>query len=156
MKKALLIALTGFISAPSFSDNHHNIAFGHGTDQGGVLGFKYSINSDRSRLYASLGLLTYTDRTGFNPGYGIGGEYSVGSSRKSALGVFVGTVSGATLLDEKTTYDGAALTYNYYFQGFKNRGFILGTDIVYGESSNNYTRFNDKKVSSSLKLSYEW
>lgn len=156
MLKTLLALMIGLCSAQSYADSHYNLAFGHGTDQGGALGFKYSINEGRSRFYASLGLLTYSDRTGINPGYGIGSEYALGDLQKHALGIFLGTISGATLLDEKTTYDGAALTYNYYFKGFRTSSFVLGADFGYGKSSNEYTRFNEDKLLLSIKASYEW
>jgi hypothetical protein len=53
------------------AENTSNISLGFGLDHG-YLGGKYSINRDKNKYYASLGVLSYSSESGTELGYGLG------------------------------------------------------------------------------------
>lgn len=155
MNKVLSIVFMSIFSVNSFSDDTRNLSFGLGTDQGGF-GWKYTVNDRESRFYGSLGLYTYGSSNGFNLGYGLGWENLVGSGRNNTLGIFLGSVSGEGRNEERTSYHGAALTYNYYFKGFTKSTYVMGVDLKYGISSNSHSYFKENISQVSAKVAYQW
>jgi hypothetical protein len=155
VKSLIFLILGSLMSVSSHSSDANHLSFGLGTDQGG-LGFQYSLNNDNSKYYIALGLHSYSQASGTNLGYGLGGEKLIGKSRNSSLGLFLGAISSSAVNTERTTYHGVAATYNYYFNAFANNSWVVGGSLDYGRSSNNASYFSDSTSQASLKLSYQW
>ena len=155
MKSFIFLILASLMSVSSYSSDANHLSFGLGTDQGG-LGFQYSFNNNESKYYITLGLQSYSEASGVNLGYGLGWEKLIGQSRNNSLGIFLGAISSSAVNEERTTYHGAAATYNYYFNEIENNSWIIGGSLGYGTSSNNASYFSNSITETSLKLSYQW
>lgn len=153
--KALIPALTLCLSAFSHGADDTNLSAGLGTDHAGVAGVKYALNHGKSKYYASVALLGYSSAVGGELGYGIGWERLIASD-KHALGLFAGTVSMDENHDEAVIYHGLAGTYNFYFNGFTERSWVLGGSAYSGVTSDDNSYIDDNASGIFVKVAFQW
>ena len=108
----------------------NNLSLGIGLPYGGAIGTKYSIDLGDGHLYAGLGMMAYSSDAGATPGYVVGYEYPL--DQHHVIGLLAGKVSASTYGDEFNDYQGAGLTYSYYFSGFNRKSWILGASYAFG------------------------
>ncbi|WP_444931489.1 hypothetical protein ACJJIF_06850 [Microbulbifer sp. SSSA002] len=145
-----------FLTCSAFASaaGDSNFSLGLGGDHGG-LGAKYAINRDEDKYFATLGLLGYSEHTGWTEGYGIGWERLVSSDRHT-VGTFLGAVSSDSGGRVMTRYHGISLLYNYYFSGFSDSSWVIGGDIYGGVSEDDDLNFDDELYGIKLKFAYQW
>lgn len=86
------------------------ISAGFGYQYGGVLGTKYTIKNGQDSYFASIGLV----------GVAAGYQRFLDDDATKAFGIVLGT-------EVLTSEEGfAAITYNYYPQGYGNKGWGFG------------------------------
>ncbi|WP_019028298.1 hypothetical protein [Colwellia piezophila] len=152
--KYIISVLALSASSFCFAADDSNFSLGLGNDHGGI-GAKYSINTNDSKYYASLGIRVHSSEDGTGIGYGVGWDRKIGGDNHS-LGIFGGAVSAHIANGEVAIYHGLSGTYNYYFSGFNNSSFVLGGSIYSGVTSKNENIFEESSSGVSIKVAYQW
>jgi|GEM_PF-6898360 len=77
-------------------------------------------------------------------------------SSNHGVGLYLGAkyTQGNDGVSKKNAY-GAALTYNYYFSGFKEKGFVVGGSLR-GNISDSPNLMFDEDVIIAVKAAYQW
>lgn len=151
---SFILTLVCTVSTKVVAADQANLSFGLGADHGG-LGIKYSSNLEDSKIFISAGLLSCSTAAGSAVGYGIGWERML-ASEDQGIGLFLGSTGSQSLGDEKTTFLGASLFYNYYFSGFFNDSMVIGASASYGVSPDDEPYFHDSDSSLFIKVAYQW
>jgi hypothetical protein len=152
--KYLISSIFLAFSSVSMAENTSNISLGFGLDHG-YLGGKYSINRDKNKYYASLGVLSYSSESGTELGYGLGWERLIWEDNHSA-GLFIGTVSSTIYNETAVIYYGMSANYNYYFSGFTDSSFVLGASLYSGVTSEDKSRYDENTSGLLIKIAYQW
>jgi hypothetical protein len=107
-----LFVVSSFASSLT-SASEYETAFGIGHQYGGVLGAQFSYKTESTKYYASLGVI----------GTAAGFQTIFSDNSKHAYGFVIGR-------EEIQSEDGFLFaTYDYHFDGFANKGFVIGTGI---------------------------
>jgi|GEM_PF-862157 len=112
MKKILATILLFILCSKSaLAENVSSLGIGY--QYGGAIGFKFDFKEAKNNYFTSLGLL----------GGAIGYQRFIESDNKQAFGM----MAGAEVLASEKGF--IALTYNYYLQGFENKGWVVGVSF---------------------------
>lgn len=138
--KALLV-LIALLPACALAQVDSQFGLGIGTQYGGALGLKYSLNLDSSKLYIGAGRADFFDE---NEKYGVtlGWENLLNDHHALGIAVRTRTMPGGgnyVLIDDlgqsqsvgvKDGYEAFVNgTYTYYFDSPKDAGFLTGVSI---------------------------
>lgn len=106
---ALALALfSGFSAAQEYETS---VGFGH--QYGGALGAKLAYTTDSTKVFGSIGLI----------GAAAGFQSVLGEDTRHAFGMVVGS-------EVSHSEDGFFfVTYDYHFDGFMQKGWLLGTGV---------------------------
>ncbi len=95
------------------SAGEYETTFGIGHQYGGILGAQFSYKTESTKYFGSLGVI----------GAAAGYQTTFSKNSKHAYGFVIGR-------EELQSEDGFLFaTYDYHFEGFANKGFVIGTGL---------------------------
>ena len=153
MKKYVL--LVAFLSLSETSHAENQFSIGLGEPYGGFLGGKYAIGLENFKVYAGAGLLGYSSDFGSVPGYNLGFDYRI-ESTKHSLGLSYGTVALSSINRKKAEYIGTALNYNYYFSDFNSRSWMLGLSAFQGKRDTPSSKYKDNETGLTINVGFQF
>lgn len=145
MKK--IIATLSLVSATAFAsdvENSFKFSVGLGHQYAGILGAQFSYKTEYTKYYGSVGVI----------GLATGFETTLEKNSVHAYGLVIGK-------EELRSEDGFIFaTYNYHFNGFNQKGFVIGAGIgITREDEGGFWRNRGKTKSTpsfSLNLGYKF
>ncbi|MCL1044346.1 hypothetical protein L2737_03225 [Shewanella electrodiphila] len=142
MKTSLLaLSFVTLMCSPGLSSaGEFEPAVGLGHQFGGVLGGQFAYKTASTKYYASVGLV----------GFAAGLQTTFSENSKHAYGIVVGR-------EELQSEDGFAfITYDYHFDGFAQKGFVIGTGIgvTREDEGGLYADKGDTDTSTSITLNF--
>ena len=148
-KRVLFSALIMLSSFPVVAESQWGL--GAGQPYGGLLGIKYSVNTDLYKFYGSVGILGYVSGGGGELGYAVGVDRQI-VNRHHSLGISVGTVSYSS----QDEYLGGAVNYSYYTAGVHNKSWIFGASVYSGERDVDSRLYDDQESGISGIIGYQF
>ena len=114
---------------------------GLGYQFGSVLvGNQFSLKSDSDKIFASLGLV----------GYALGYQVAIKENDKNSIGLVVGQT---IIPDARGGF--LMLSYNYHFDGFSQKGWVIGVDAGMKKSDEYWSddvAFEEDQLSTAIML----
>lgn len=154
-QNVLFAVLLSALLLPCAASAEDQIALGLGMPYGGLIGAKYSCNTEQAKFYLGAGLLGYDSEAGAAAGYSIGMDIRQADANYS-IGFSYGTVKASTLYGEDEPYIGSSINYAYYFSGFDAPSWILGASFYNGQRDDPRHLFDTSTSGAFINLGYQF